>query len=97
MPLRAALTAVISPPSVAFPHETTDPSVRKAAKAELVDTILVTSIAPERAEETEELLPPLFTSPHVTTEPSANKAAKADVVEATVVTGKRDASREVAT
>ena len=54
-PAKALATAMLLPPSLLSPQVTTEPSVRKAAKAVLVEKICVTSIAPAKSLATKEL------------------------------------------
>ena len=66
---RSFATLVEFPPLLALPQVISDPSDFRAAKADPVENIFVTSTCPFKLEETDELDPPLFTSPQVITAP----------------------------
>ena len=80
--LRRLATLLLLPPEISSPQETTEPSLRRAAKANPVEKIWVTvrSLA-SPLKSTKLLLPPEAGSPQVTTEPSLRRAAKAETVE----------------
>ena len=76
--LRRLATLLLLPPEISSPQETTEPSLRRAAKAETVEKIWETVRSPASPlKSTEMLSPPEAGSPQVTTEPSLRRAAKA--------------------
>lgn len=70
-------TVELSPPRCGFPQVITDPSVRMAANASMVDWIALTCFSWFLMAS---LLPPAWAAPQVMTEPSWRMAAKAESV-----------------